>query len=306
MKKVLILGGTGYLGSNIATSLSSYCYVTITGRKSVKSYFLNIFQDKNIIFETTDLLDLNKIFALIDVNEYVIFTIPNIQPHQSRPFFHSDFLKVITPAKIIFRYASIRNKKVIFLSSGGSVYGAGGSHPHSEKSIPMPITKYGKYKLALDNYLLTLNSKYNSKNVILRIANPYGGTFNDTFQQGFINSTVRNIKSGNVVEVWGDGFQIRDFVYIEDLVELVELIMDDKNSTGIFNCGSGVGYSLRDIIDMIQDTSDLKFQIKFIESYEEKIKSNILNIEKAYEYLGWHPKHELSQKLIDLLTPNNQ
>jgi UDP-glucose 4-epimerase len=304
VKKVLILGGTGYLGSNIALHLSSYCSITVAGRKSLNPYFRDSFEEKGVNFQQVDISYLKKVFKLIDINDYIIFAVPNTQPHQSRPFFHSDYLKIVLPSKKIFEYASRINKKVIFLSSGGSVYGEGVLGPHNEYSIPKPITKYGKYKLVLDNSLLSLNFRCDSKNVVLRISNPYGGTYNNFFQQGFVNSVIRNVKNGNLVEIWGDGHQIRDFIYIKDVLKLVELVMND-DVAGIYNCGSGVGYTLREIIEKAQEVSDSRIEVKFIESYTERIKSNILNIKKANDELGWRPEYELLKTFTDLVTQNN-
>lgn len=304
MKRVLILGGTGYLGSNIALYLSSYCSITLTGRKSFNPYFFDSFEEKGVNFQQAFISNLKEVFELIDRNDCIIFAVPNTQPHQSRPVFHSDYVKIVLPSKKIFEYASHNNKKVIFLSSGGSVYGEGNLEPHSEYSNPKPITKYGRFKLVLDNSLLFLNSRYDSKNVVLRISNPYGGTHGNIFQQGFINSVIRNVKNGNLVEIWGDGYQIRDFIYIEDVLRLVELVMNDEIA-GIYNCGSGVGYTLREIIEKAQEVNDSRIEVKFIESYNERIKSNVLSIKKANDNLGWRPEHELLKTFTDLIKHNN-
>jgi len=301
MKKILIIGGTGYLGFNLAAHLSNNYAVTVTGKKPLKSDLLNFFYNKNIVFEQADIIYINKIFRLIEKNDYIIFAVPNIQPHQVKPLFHSDLLRILMPAKKIFKYSSNLNKKIIFLSSGGSVYGAGSSSPHTEITTPIPITKYGKYKLYLDNNLLDLNSKSSSKNVILRISNPYGGTFNDVYKQGFINSLVRMVKTNGLVEIWGDGYQIRDFIYIQDLVNLVTEILKDENTQGVYNCGSGVGHSLREVVQIAENILKTRIRVKFIESYEEKIKSNILNIEKTFNHFGWTPTFKLTETLTKLL-----
>jgi UDP-glucose 4-epimerase len=303
VKRVLILGGTGYLGSNIALHLSNYCSITVAGRKSLNPYFCDSFEENSVNFQQVNISHLHEVFKLINRNDYIIFAVPNTQPHQSRPFFHSDYVNILLPSKKIFEYASHNSKKVIFLSSGGSVYGEGALKPHSEYSNPKPITKYGKYKLVLDNSLLSLNSRCDSKNVVLRISNPYGGTFNNIFQQGFINSVIRNVKNGNLVEIWGDGYQIRDFIYIQDVLKLVELVMNDEIA-GIYNCGSGIGYTLREIIEKAQEVSDSRIEVKFIESYKERIKSNILSIKKAADDLGWRPEYELLKTFTDLVTQN--
>jgi len=301
MKKILIIGGTGYLGFNLAAHLSNNYAVTVTGKKPLKFDLLNFFYDKNIVFEQADIIYINKIFRLIEMNDYIIFAVPNIQPHQVKPLFHSDLLRILMPAKKIFKYSSNLNKKIIFLSSGGSVYGAGSSSPHTEITTPIPITKYGKYKLYLDNNLLDLNSNSSSKNVILRISNPYGGTFNDVYKQGFINSLVRMVKTNGLFEIWGDGYQIRDFIYIQDLVNLVTEILKDENTQGVYNCGSGVGHSLREVVQIAENILKTRIRVKFIESYEEKIKSNILNIEKTVNHFGWTPTFKLTETLTKLL-----
>jgi UDP-glucose 4-epimerase len=301
MKKILIIGGTGYLGFNIAANLCSNYAVTVVGKKPLKSDLLNFFHDKNIVFEQVDIINLNKIFRLIERNDHIIFAVPNIQPHQVKPLFHSDLLRILIPAKKIFKYSSNLNKRIIFLSSGGSVYGAESLNPHTETTTPIPVTKYGKYKLSLDNNLLNLNSKCSSKHVILRISNPYGGTFNNVYRQGFINSLVRTIKTKGAVEIWGDGYQIRDFIYIQDLVNLVTEILKKEDTQGVFNCGSGSGHSLRQVVQIAEDILESRIEVKFIESYEEKIKSNILNIEKTVNHFDWAPTFELKTTLNKLL-----
>jgi len=301
MKKILIIGGTGYLGFNLAAHLSNNYAVTVTGKKPLKFDLLNFFYDKNIVFEQADIIYINKIFRLIEMNDYIIFAVPNIQPHQVKPLFHSDLLRILIPAKKIFKYSSNLNKRIIFLSSGGSVYGAESLNPHTETTKPIPVTKYGKHKLSLDNNLLNLNSKCSSKHVILRISNPYGGTFNNVYRQGFINSLVRTIKTKGAVEIWGNGYQIRDFIYIQDLVNLVTEILKKENAQGVFNCGSGSGHSLRQVVRIAEDILESRIEVKFIESYEEKIKSNILNIEKTVNHFDWAPTFELKTTLNKLL-----
>lgn len=302
MKKIIIFGGTGYLGTNLALSLSEQFKVTVTGRRDVAVFLKVLLNSKNVHIEKIEISKLSGAYSLIDQNDYIVYAVPNIQPHQVRPVFHSDFLKIIRPTEKIFEYAGRCNKRIIFLSSGGSVYGDGSLGPHSEDSPPRPIDQYGRIKLRLDNSLLRLNSKFHSSNVILRIANPYGGTFDSYFKQGFINSAIWNIKSKNQVEIWGNGNQIRDFIYIDDFVKLVSLILREESAEGIFNCGTGKGYSLREIIEISESILLSKIDVKFIDSYREKIESNILNINKSMNYFNWSPDNDVKKTLIKLLS----
>lgn len=306
MKKLLIVGGSGYLGTNLAVSLSEKYNVTVTGRHSLTPFFKELFSNKNISYHKIDIRNLTEIYSVIDQNDDIIYAVPNIQPHQVKPFFHSDFLQIINPSEKLFAYATKTNKRIIFLSSGGSVYGAGDSIPHSEDSKPEPIDRYGKNKLRLDKSLLQLNSQFNSNNIVLRIANPYGGTFDNHFKQGFINSVIRNVKSDNQVEIWGDGKQIRDFIFIADFVDLVTLIIAKDSPAGIFNCGTGIGHSLAEIIDISEKILELKINVKFIERYQEKIPVNILNIHKSMSNFNWKPENNVQKTLRNLLRNSKQ
>jgi UDP-glucose 4-epimerase len=138
----------------------------------------------------------------------------------------------------------------------------------------------------------------------LRIANPYGGTFNNHFRQGFINSVIRNVKSGNQVEIWGDGKQVRDFIYIEDIVNLVTLILGNESAAGIFNCGTGIGHSLSEIIEISEKILMSKINVKFVNEYKENIQSNILSIDKSMNSFNWCPERDVQKTLFKLLGNN--
>jgi UDP-glucose 4-epimerase len=304
MKKIIIFGGTGYLGTNLALSLSEQFKVTVTGRRDVAPFLKILLNNKKIHIEKLEIGNLREAYSLIDQNDCIVYAVPNIQPHQIRPVFHSDLLRIIRPTEKIFEYAGRSNKRLIFLSSGGSVYGVGSFRPHSEDSHPRPIDQYGRFKLRLERSLLRLNSSFQSTNVILRIANPYGGTFGDYFEQGFINSVVRNIKSKKQVEIWGDGNQIRDFINVDDFVKLVSLILSKEDVKGVFNCGTGKGYSLRQVIEISEDILNSKINIKFIDSYIEKIESNVLDISKSMNCFNWNPDNDLRKTLFKVLPFN--
>ena len=298
--KILILGGTGYLGSNIAIRLSNVHDVTVTGKQPVNIFSKEDFVKNRISFERHRLTDLKNNLEFIKKFDQIIFAVPNLQPHISRPLLHSDFFKIVGPTKKIFKFASSEGIKIIFLSSGGSVYGNNNRSMHSEISPSKPVTKYGKIKLLLDDYLMHLNHEYGSTNVSLRISNPYGGTFNNRFKQGFINMLIHNIDTGKPIEIWGDGKQIRDFIFIEDLLNLTSLIVD-QDGGGIFNCGTGVGHSLREVVEACESILNEKIRVSYLMSYSEKIGANVLNIEKVKEFYGWNPFFTLESALAKLL-----
>lgn len=299
-KKILILGGTGYLGSNIAISLSKECDVTVTGKQPLKIFLKENFFKNSIQYKQLKLSDFKSNLEFIESFHQIVFAIPNLQPHISRPLFHSDFLNIVSPTKKIFKFASSKNIKIIFLSSGGSVYGNNNQSINSETSDLKPVTKYGKIKLMLDNYLTNLNNEYDAKNVSIRISNPYGGTFNNLYRQGFINTLLCNINKGKPIEIWGDGNQIRDFIFFEDVIGLISLMVH-KDGHGIFNCGTGIGHSLNEVVKACELILNERIPVTYFMEYKEKIDSNVLNVSKAKEFYGWKPYFKLEGTLSALL-----
>jgi UDP-glucose 4-epimerase len=302
MKKILIFGGSGYIGMNLALSLSNDFQLTITGRRKLNPNFKSMLFSRNIKFKKVNILNFLKCKNLIDDHDEVLFLIPNLQPHDSKPLLHSDFVKIVLPTRLIFSYAAFTKKRIIFSSSGGAIYGNNYALSHLESDSPKPTTKYGHLKLDIENQLIKLGSANKINNVSIRISNPYGGTFDNFFKRGFINSLLRSVQNSEEVEVWGSGEQIRDFVHINDLISFFKLVLDAEDLNGIFNCGTGIGFSLNQIIQIVENAIGEKVVVSRNLNYIEPISKNVLNIDKAKTFIGWAPKIDLENGIKILLT----
>ncbi len=124
--------------------------------------------------------------------------------------------------------------------------------PTPETAPTDPITAYGISKLTIEKYLALHEHLYRSDYRVLRVTNPYGPFQTALKNQGVIAALISRAMSGESMEVWGDGSVVRDFIYIDDVIDALEAAMQDQSSHRVFNIGSGQGHSLREVIGMVE------------------------------------------------------
>ena len=293
MKKVLILGGTGYIGTNLALYLCNAYDVTVTGRENTNE-ILN--QNKNIKFLKLRLNDSHLINEIVDIYDIFIMLIPNIQPHNKVPNNKYELEEIINPTKQLFNLLVSKNKKIVFSSTGGAVYGDSGYKISKETDFCLPLNSYGKFKLELENHLRMLQKSSELNAVILRISNPYGGNFGGYFKSGFINNTLNKLVLNSSINIWGDGQQIRDYIHILDLCEYIKRVLE-INRFELINIGTGKGSNLINIVDEIFNVFEKKSDLVFDFDYFEKVSYNVLDIKKSEALLSYSPKFDLTTGL---------
>ena len=156
MKKILILGGTGYIGTNLALYLCNTYDVTVTGTKKTNEILSKI---KNIKFLKLRLSNINLTNDIVDLYDIFIMLIPNTQPHSKAPTDKYDIEEIIKPTQILFELLAKKNKKIIFSSTGGAVYGNTNNKISEENDRCIPVNSYGKLKLQLENNLQVIQTK---------------------------------------------------------------------------------------------------------------------------------------------------
>lgn len=289
MKKVLILGGTGYIGTNLAIYLSEFYDITVTGRSD-----LNIFLQKysEIKFKPLKLSDRNNLKLLVKDFDVFILLIPNRQPHQANKIIDHDLGEIIEPTEFLFNLLAREKKKLIFASTGGAVYGDSNRKTSYESDICRPMNQYGRYKLRLEESLTSAQKQNQFDADILRISNPYGGHFNHYFTSGFVNTVLSKIQNKSTLSIWGDGLQVRDFIHILDVCEYIRRTIEIKGFN-LMNIGTGVGYSLVDTFELISKINKSTLDVFFNYDYIEDVPYNVLSIARSKEILSYSPKLDL-------------
>lgn len=187
--------------------------------------------------------------------------------------------------------------KFIFASSGGTVYGHDSLEPIGEDSRTKPRNAYGVSKLCIENYLSVLSSLRGLMTVSLRISNPYGPQQSANRSQGFVAALFESLKTENSISIWGDGSVIRDFIYIDDVISAFVKSCFELNESTIVNVGSGVGYSLNQIIQKVSIITGREVLPAYELGRIIDVKSNILSVEKADTLMNWKPAFTIDEGL---------
>ena len=184
-------------------------------------------------------------------------------------------------------------KKVVFISSGGAIYGNPEKCPVKEDSVVSPLCSYGVVKYAIEKYLELFRNLFGLQSVVLRVANPFGPRQNPIGIQGIVSNALNNVLQAKPVVIWGDGSAVRDFFYVEDLADAIYKATINDTSTNIINIGSGIGTSIRELLRLIQETIDLKFEVRFEKSRDFDVKEIFLDISRAKTEIGWVPQSSI-------------
>jgi UDP-glucose 4-epimerase len=188
-------------------------------------------------------------------------------------------------------------KRVIFLSSGGAVYGIPQSLPVDEKHPTDPINPYGVTKLAVEKYLRMYFHIYGLEYIIVRPSAPYGPRQIPNRKQGVVSEFIYRALKNNVLTVWGDGDKIiRDYIYIDDLTNAMMLIKDlPFQEDRILNLSGSIKYSLNDIIRIIKNVLHLAPRVQYEKPRHFDVPCLHLDIGLAAKVLAWQPRISIEE-----------
>lgn len=191
--------------------------------------------------------------------------------------------------------------RVVFISSA-SVYGAQAVLPIPETAMTYPISSHGIHKLTIEKYLQLYKHRYGLDCKIMRLSNPYGPGQSIKGRQGLVAIAIGKILAGEAIPIRGDGSSIRDFIYIDDVCEALRLLGETETQESIFNIGSGLGYSLNQLIGTIERITGKPLAINYIANRFGDIPASVMDISKAKHILGNEVKFSLEQGLARTLA----
>lgn len=188
-------------------------------------------------------------------------------------------------------------RRVVFISSGGTIYGIPNQVPTPETAPTNPITAYGISKLAIEKYLSLYEYLYGLEYRVLRVANPFGPYQLAQKSQGAIAAFVRQALTSKPIEIWGDGSVTRDYVYIDDVIEALMLAATHGGGGRIFNIGSGEGRSLSDIVVALDGLLGFEIPVEYRPSRRVDVPVSVLDGAFAASDLGWRPRTKFEEGL---------
>jgi UDP-glucose 4-epimerase len=212
-----------------------------------------------------------------------------------RPTFDAD-VNVVGTVRML-EAARNADARVIFTSSGGAIYGEC-DRPAVEDDEPQPLSPYAASKLAGEQYLATWNRLYGSDHVTCRLANVYGPRQLPTLEGGVVAIFLDRIRGGQETEIFGDGNQTRDFVYVSDVV--AALLAAAASPTGrIYNVGSGVATSIRDLHRLCGEIADVDREPRFAPARPGDLGHSLIDPSRAASELRWRAETALAAGLAN-------
>jgi UDP-glucose 4-epimerase len=283
--KILVTGGAGFIGSNIADAyiekghdvvIIDNLYMGNEKNVNPKAKFIKMdICDKSIsdIFKNEKFDVVNHHAAQIDVRKSV-----------SDPVFDAS-VNVLGAVNLLQNAVETGVKKFIFSSSGGTVYGDQQVFPADESHPEYPISQYGVAKLAFEKYLYTYKYLYGIEYIALRYANVYGPRQNPHGEAGVIAIFCNKLLKGEQPVINGDGKQTRDYVFVKDVVQANVLALDYKGS-GPFNVGSGVETDVNTIFQILAAKTG-NFEEKHGPAKKGEAMRSVLTAKKIEKEMGW-------------------
>lgn len=281
-QNILILGGLGFIGSNLVEEFLTY--------PAKYNIFIYEFPGKQNRFgndieliegDFNNQLEVEKVFRENKIDQ-VFHLVSNTIPATSNENILYDIESNLVPT-INLLNTLVKHKvlKIVFFSSGGSVYGVPENNPVSESHPTFPISSHGTIKLTIEKYLHLFNRLYGLNYLIFRPGNPYG-PYQSSDKQGLINVFFRRMVKNQDVFVRGDGSAFRDYIYIKDMVRVVKGITVDIDSVNneIINLGSGQGLTINEIISFLKSELSYKGTVHYDRMLSSDVPGIILNVDK--------------------------
>lgn len=292
----LVLGGAGFIGSHIVDALVARGHnVRVFDRFNVStSNLANVLPHIELI--TGDFLNESDMSCALQGIDLVVHLISTTLPKTSNdnPVYDVES-NVVSTLQLLNLSRQHGVRKIVFFSSGGTVYGPTAACPISEIYATDPICSYGITKLTIEKYLNLYYRLHDLDYVVLRVANPFGERQKATSGQGAIAAFLWKILQGEPIVVWGDGTVARDYFYISDLVSATMAVIERELPSKIYNIGSGIPCSLNELLSVMQTVTGLTPKIQYTPARKLDVPVNYLNISHAEKELGWSPKISLAQ-----------
>lgn len=300
--KILVTGGAGFIASHVAeTYLKAGFKVVIadnlsTGKKEnippqARFYELDILDKKGLeaLFreEAPDII--NHHAAQIDIRVSL-----------KDPAFDAS-VNVLGTINLLELAVKYKTSKLIYAGTGGALYGEAPQRPSLEDDPIRTVSHYGVSKFCSEQYIRLYARLYGLKFAVLRYANVYGPRQNPFGEAGVTAIFIHSILSGEAPVIYGDGEQVRDYVYVEDVAK-ANLKVVEKGDGETFNIGTGKTTSVKELFRLLKRILGYEEDARFHEKRDGEIFCSRLDVKKANQVLGWKAAVSLEEGLEKTAT----
>jgi UDP-glucose 4-epimerase len=288
--KCIIFGGGGFIGSTIADRLLRDGHeLRIFERPRVPPY-RKFTESECVEWITGDFSSTHDISDAVRGMDVVLHLISTTLPKNSNddPVYDVQS-NVVATLQMLNAMVTHHVPKIIFISSGGTVYGNPVYLPIDEKHPTNPLVSYGITKLAIEKYLQMYNHLHGIKAISLRVANPYGERQRIETAQGAVGVFLYRALNGLPIEIWGDGSVTRDYIHVSDVAEAFVRAVEYSGAVNCFNISSGTGTSLNELIDMLKNITGKPVEVRYLPGRSFDVPASVLSNDLARQELNWVP-----------------
>jgi UDP-glucose 4-epimerase len=293
--QILVTGGCGFIGSHIVDAYVAKGH-DVAVIDDLSSGTIENLNPKAKFYEEDINGNIERIFqeGKFDLVNHHAAQI-NVRTSVDDPVYDAK-VNVLGTLHLLQMAKKFEVKRFVYASSGGAVYGEPGEYPIKETEALCPLSPYGASKVAAERYIITFANLYDLQYVILRYSNVYGPRQIIKSEAGVISIFIDRILEDEPCTVFGDGRQIRDYVYVGDVVDAnVSALNCNPN---IFNIGTGVETSVNDLIDVFSSILKQDVAHEHVAPRPGEVFRNVLDYKKASSEIGWQPKIELKAGML--------
>ncbi|QDM41023.1 NAD-dependent epimerase/dehydratase family protein [Altererythrobacter sp. TH136] len=285
-KTCLVLGAGGFIGINLTVALrQSGAVVRAFGRRprysdapAADQWIEGEFHERDAIAEAVQ--GVTHVFHLLGGSAPAAH---NLTPEK-------ELTGNLQPSLALFEAcAEARIERLVFASSGGTVYGPGAPVPTEETAQTNPISAYGVGKLALEKFLAVYRRYRGLDSYVLRLANPFGPWQDPLRGQGLVARAMQSAIEGAPIELWGDGSLVRDFIYVEDVADALVRAALHEGDERLFNIGSGIGRQLLAVLSDVSEVAGRPLDVRQVPGRAADVPISVLDPQLAASALAWEP-----------------
>ena len=295
--KVLVTGGAGFIGSHVVDALISAGYEVVVVDDLSTGNLANL--NPAATFYQVDIRSpqLAEVFEK-ERPDYVDHHAAQMDVRRSiaDPLFDAE-VNVIGSINLIECCRRYGVKRLIYISTGGAVYGEPEYLPCDEAHPVNPICPYGASKHTVEHYLYMYQQNYGLDYIVLRYPNVYGPRQDPHGEAGVVAIFTGQMLAGGQVVINGDGEQQRDFVYVEDCAQANLMAMTSQNANQIYNLGYGRGTTVNEIFTTLKNITGYQPLAIHGPAKVGETRQIYLDATKAQKELGWKPTVDLEEGL---------
>jgi UDP-glucose 4-epimerase len=290
--RALVVGGNGFIGASVCLALRARGVDVVVLDPGVPRGDVDW---SGIDFQPGSLADAPAVARALEGVDAVFHLAGTTVPSTSNLDPVADVQSNLVGTLLLLgamRAAGLR--RIVYFSSGGTVYGNPTCCPVPEDHALRPISSYGVVKVAIEHYLQMYLQLGELDPLVLRPSNPFGPRQSRAGVQGAIGAFLGAALRGDPVRLFGDGEVVRDYLYIDDLAELA-VTAGLSREVGVFNAGSGEGVSLNALVEMVARVAGRPLAVERLPARAFDVRRVVLDVTAARQAFGWRPRVALEE-----------